>query len=81
MWKTTRLHSTQKSSEQPQTRNIDIIKKDPTPRENHHPTPQGRGVGSVVLALVRGSVWPGSAVPFGSCGPMLSTYLCRSHLS
>ena len=43
MWKTTRLHSTQKSSEQPQTRNIDIVKKDPTPRENHHPTPQGRG--------------------------------------
>ena len=48
MWKTTRLHSTQKSSEQPQTRNIDIIKKDPTPRENHHPTPQGGGRGTIL---------------------------------
>ena len=31
--------------------------------------PGGRPVGSGVQGLVRGSVWSGSAVPFGSCGP------------
>ena len=29
----------------------------------------GAVVGSGVQGLVRGSVWSGSAVPFGSCGP------------